>query len=173
MADCPNHLSQEIDATIDHAYRDTRRRVHLVGHSLGGIFARIAAVRRPHRVASVISLGSPFRGLSLHSVIGALSEALRGRIRADRPELPRECGSSRCACAFGQSLGQQWPRSVRQTAIYTKCDGMVDWRYCLSGKPEVDVEVVGTHLGLLFNAEVYRHIANRLAAVTQEGLAAA
>lgn len=164
VADCPNQLSRDLDEAIDRAYRDTGRRVHLVGHSLGGIFARIAAVRRPHRVASVISLGSPFRGLSLHSVIGAVSQALRERVRAERPELPKECGSSRCECAFGQSLGRQWPRSVRQTAVYTRCDGMVDWRYCLSGKPEVDVEVVGTHLGLLFNADVFRHIAYRLAA---------
>jgi hypothetical protein len=41
---------------------------------------------------------------------------------------------------------------------------MVDWRYCLSGKPDIDVEVVGTHLGLPFNATVFRHIADRLAA---------
>jgi hypothetical protein len=39
----------------------------------------------------------------------------------------------------------------------------VDWRYCLSGKPDVDVEVVGTHLGLPVNAAVFRHIAARLA----------
>jgi hypothetical protein len=41
---------------------------------------------------------------------------------------------------------------------------MVDWRYCLSGKADIDVEVVGTHLGLPFNATVFRHIADRLAA---------
>jgi hypothetical protein len=40
---------------------------------------------------------------------------------------------------------------------------MVDCRYCLSGKPHIDVEVVGTHLGLPFNATVFRHIAVRLA----------
>jgi hypothetical protein len=138
--------------------------VHLIGHSLGGIFARSAAVRKPQRVASVITLGSPYRGLMVHSAVLAVSNALRGWIRSTGPEVPDHCASSRCHCAFGRSLGQQWPRSVRQTAVYSKCDGLVDWRYCLSGKPDIDIEVVGTHLGLPFNATVFGHIAVRLAA---------
>jgi pimeloyl-ACP methyl ester carboxylesterase len=163
-ADCPDRLSRQLDETIDRGYAETGRRVHLIGHSLGGIFARSAAVRRPNRVASVITLGSPFRGVVVHSLVLALSNAVRGWIRSTGPEVPVHCASSRCGCTFGRSLGQQWPRSVRQTAVYTKCDGLVDWRYCLSGKPDIDVEVVGTHLGLPFNAGVFGHIAVRLAA---------
>lgn len=163
MADCPNDLARRLDQTIDRAYAETGRRVHLIGHSLGGIFARSAAVRRPGRIASVISLGSPFRGLVMHRVLSALSETTRGWIRQTRPEAPNDCASSRCSCEFGRSLGRRWPRSVRQTAVYTRCDGLVDWRYCLSGKPNVDVEVVATHLGLLFNPEVFGLIARRLA----------
>jgi len=161
-ADCPDRLSRQLDETIDRAYAETGRRVHLIGHSLGGIFARSAAVRRPKRIASVITLGSPYRGLVLHSLIIALSEAVRGWIRSSGLAIPRECATSRCSCAFGRSLGRPWPRSVRQTAVYTKCDGVVDWRYCLSGKPDVDVEVVGTHLGLPFNESVFEQIADRL-----------
>jgi len=162
-AECPDRLSRHLDDTIERAYAETGRRVHLIGHSLGGIFARSAAVRKPKRIASVITLGSPFRGLVLHSFILALSNAVRGLIRSAGPDVPRECASSRCRCTFGQSLGRPWPRSVRQTAVFTKCDGVVDWQYCLSGKPNNDVEVVGTHLGLPFNATVFRHIAVRLA----------
>ena len=163
-ADCPDLLSRRLDKTIDRAYAETGRRVHLVGHSLGGIFARSAAVRRPKRIASVITLGSPFRGLVMHSFVLWLSNATRAWIQSMGTNVPRECASSRCGCCFGRSLGQRWPRSVRQTAIYSKCDGVVDWRYCLSGKPGVDVEVVGTHLGLPFNAAAFGHIALRLAA---------
>jgi pimeloyl-ACP methyl ester carboxylesterase len=162
-ADCPDFLSRRLDETIDRAYQETGRRVHLIGHSLGGIFARSAAVRRPRHIASVITLGSPYRGLAMHSLVIVLSNLLRGRIRKARPAVPRECGLSRCACTFGRSLSRRWPRSVRETAVYTKCDGLVDWRYCLSGKPNTDVEVVGTHFGLPFNPSVFRLIANRLA----------
>ena len=163
-ADCPDLLSRRLDETIDRAYAETGRRVHLIGHSLGGIFARSAAVRRPKRVVSVISLGSPFRGLVMHGVVLSLSNLVRGQIRMARSAVPRECASSRCSCAFGRSLGRRWPCSVRETAVYTKCDGLVDWRYCLSGKSGTDIEVVGTHLGLPFNPSVFRHIAWSLAA---------
>ena len=38
------------------------RPVHLVGWSLGGVFAREVAKRHPDKVAKVITLGSPFSG---------------------------------------------------------------------------------------------------------------
>ena len=167
-ASCPDQLSRQLDATIDRAYTETGRRVHVIGHSLGGIFARSAAVRKPGRVASVITLGSPYRGLVAHRFILGLSDSVRGWILATTPEVAGDCATSRCQCAFGRSLSRQWPRSVRQTAVYTKCDGIVDWRYCLSGKPDIDVEVVGTHIGLPFNATVYAQIAQRLAAPRED-----
>jgi triacylglycerol lipase len=162
-AACPDKLSRELDATIERAHRETKRRVHLVGYSLGGIFARSAAVRKPERVASVITLGTPFRGLRMHRLILGISAGIRGWIQTSDAQVADECATSRCDCAFGRSLGQRWPESVRQTALYTKCDGIVDWRYCVTGKPEADVEVVGTHLGLPYNATVFSHIAARLA----------
>jgi triacylglycerol lipase len=160
-ADCPDRLSRALDETIARAWHDTGRRVHLIGHSLGGIFARSAAVRNPARTASVITLGTPFKGLVANRLVLRISDALRGWIR-NTVTVPRECGSSHCHCAFGKSLANPWPASVRQTAIYTRCDGIVDWRYCMTGRPEVDIEVVGTHLGLPFNERVFRHIAERL-----------
>ena len=162
-ADCPNQLSRDLDATIDRAYADTNRRVHVVGYSLGGVFARSAAVRRPNRISSVITLGTPYRGLVVHRLLVGLSETVRDAIRSANAAALRQCGTSHCQCSFGRSLGRRWPETVRQTAVYSKSDGLVDWRYCLSGKPEVDIEVVGTHLGLPFNAGVFAHIARRLA----------
>jgi hypothetical protein len=49
-----------------------------------------------------------------------------------------------------------------ETAIYTLDDGVVDSRYCRTGNPEKDFEVPGTHVGLAFNASVYKIIAERL-----------
>src|ERR1022692_65093 len=66
-AECPNLLIQhKLTATIEKAYKETGKKVHLVGHSLGGVIARAAASQMPHRVASVITMGSPFRGTSFH-----------------------------------------------------------------------------------------------------------
>jgi hypothetical protein len=38
----------------------------------------------------------------------------------------------------------------------------VDWRFCVTGDPEIDYEVPGTHVGLVFNPGVYRVLAERL-----------
>ena len=164
-ADCPNMLARKLMATIDRAYVETGKRVHLVGHSLGGIFARSAAVRMPDRIASVTTLGSPFRGLVVHPLVLTLAKLVRRRILSQYPKPPRGCATSRCSCAFARSLRRKWPRSVAQTAIYTRADGIVDWRYCRTGDPKVDIEVGGTHLGLIFNSRTYVCIAERLATV--------
>ena len=39
----------------------------------------------------------------------------------------------------------------------------MDWRYCRTMDPEVDVEVPGTHIGMAFNPAVYAVVAERLA----------
>jgi triacylglycerol lipase len=161
--DCPDLLARRLATTITRAHRESGRRVHLVGHSLGGIFARSAAVRMPDHVASVTTLGSPFRGLIMHPAVLRLSNFLRRQVRLRYPMLPGGCGTSRCTCAFGRSLRRRWPRHVRQTAIYTRTDGIVDWRYCLTGESECDIEVAGTHVGLIVNSCVYRHLAHRMA----------
>jgi len=61
------------------------------------------------------------------------------------------------------ALAEEFPASVRQQAIYTKTDGVVDWRCCINDDPETDIEVPGTHVGLAFNPQVYKHIAHFLA----------
>lgn len=170
-ADCPNLLAQQLARTIERACAETGRRVHLVGHSLGGIFARSAAVRMPDRIASVTTLGSPFRGLVVHGFVLALAKLVRRRIRGRHSNPPAGCATSRCSCAFGRSLRRKWPGSIAQMAIYTREDGIVDWRYCRTGDPNVDVEVCGTHLGLIVNSNTYLHIAERLAARSGKGTA--
>lgn len=53
-------------------------RVHLVGHSLGGIVCASAALRRRHRVASVTTINTPWRGTwASYTGSGAIVEALR------------------------------------------------------------------------------------------------
>ena len=167
-ADCPNVLARNLMGTIDRAYAETGQRVHLVGHSLGGIFARSAAVRLPERIASVTTQGSPFRGLVVHPLVLTLGDIVRSHIRNRHPKPPPGCATSRCSCPFARSLRRKWPTSVAQTAIYTRADGIVDWRYCRTGDPTVDVEVGGTHLGLIFNSTTYLCIAERLAAVPRK-----
>jgi pimeloyl-ACP methyl ester carboxylesterase len=164
-AECPNLLIRStLNATIDRARRDTGRKVHLIGHSLGGVIAMSAAAQRPEDVASVVTLGAPFLGATAHPNILRLAERVRKVIQSRHGDavLPG-CYTGQCTCNFVDSLTRTLPPSMLMTAIYTRTDAIVDWHYCVTGDPKSDFEVPGTHIGLVFNPSVYTILANRLA----------
>ena len=165
-AECPNLLIQQrLNESIERALMDTGRKIHLIGHSLGGIIARSVANQRPDDIASVIMLASPFRGTVAHQDGAARS--------GDGPQTDTGASTAKACCPpatpdaapanFLDSLRRKMPTAVLETAIYTRDDGVVDWHYCVTGNPSVDFEVPGTHIGLAFNSSVYTIIANRLA----------
>lgn len=163
-ADCPNLLIRyRLTQTLDQALQQTRRRVHLIGHSLGGLIARSIASQRPDDVASITTLAAPLRGTVAHRSVLTAAQAVRNHILKQHPAgvLP-DCYTARCTCDFLSSLRCELPKDIRQTAIYTRDDGIVDWRYCRTGNAEIDREVPGTHMGLVFNASAYSVIAERL-----------
>ena len=163
--ECPNLLIKRcLNETMDKALAKTGRRIHLIGHSLGGVIARSIAGQRPQDIASVITLGAPFRGTVAHSSILRAAETVRQRILKQHGTgvLPA-CYTGHCTCDFVDSLQRSVPPSVLETAVYTPDDGVVDWRYCRTDNPAADFPVAGTHIGLAFNSSVYTIIANRLA----------
>ncbi len=164
-AECPNILvKQHLIETVERAYAETKKKVHVIGHSLGGVLARAVASQMPDRVASVITLGSPFRGVSVHPLILRAVDIVRGQIhdRNGGDVLPA-CYTGACSCRFLESLVANLPRSVRRTAVFTRSDGIVDWKVCKTGRRANDFEVSGTHIGLVFNPIVYDLVARRLA----------
>jgi hypothetical protein len=76
------------------------------------------------------------------------------------------CYTAGCTCNFLESLVVKLPKSVSQTAIYTKSDGIVDWKVCRTGNPDFDFEVSSTHIGMAFNPIVFDVVAHRLAGKT-------
>ncbi len=164
-ADCPNLLIQRhLADTIATARAETGRKIHLIGHSLGGVIARSVASQRRKDVASVITLASPFRGTVTSRTVLHAAEAIRLRILQEhgRGVLP-DCYTGRCTCNFVSSLKADLPDSIVETAIYTRQDGIVDWRYCMTRNAEADFEVPGTHIGMAFNPAAYTIVAERLA----------
>lgn len=169
-AECPNLLIRtRLNDTIDRALDETGEPIHLIGHSLGGVIARSVAAQRPDDIASVITIASPFRGAVVHSSILRAARAVRSQILEThgRKVMP-DCFTTRCTCSFIENLRGELPLEVMQTAIYTRDDGIVDWRCCLTGEDDDDFEVPGTHIGLVFNPSVYTLIAERLAMAAQE-----
>jgi triacylglycerol lipase len=164
-ADCPNLLiRRHVNESIEQARKASRGKIHLIGHSLGGAIALAAASQMSDCVASVITLGSPIRGVAGHASILRAADLVRKQIleKHGRGVLPA-CYTSRCTCDFLESLKGKLPNSVRQTAIYTKNDGILDWHVCRTGDPEIDVEISATHIGMVFSPLVYSVVAHRLA----------
>ena len=166
-ADCPNLLIQRrLSETVKRALDETGRKIHLIGHSLGGVIARSVAGARPQDIASLITLAAPIQGTVAHRRVIHAAEAVRIRILQEHGDgvLPH-CYTGRCTCNFVGSLQRKVPTSILQTAIYTRQDGVVDWRFCKTEKKGQDFEVRGTHIGMAFNSAAYSIIGKRLAMV--------
>ena len=127
-AECLDLLLGRLLGTVEEARASTGRPVHLIGHSLGGMLARSAAVRRPDRIASVITLGSPFRGIRSHPLVMQATSAVRARIRnrAEQRDDRPDCFTAACRCdtvaALQAPLPPSFPRSrstPRRTASWT------------------------------------------------------
>jgi len=168
-ADCPSVLLEHLLSTTRRAFEDTGRKVHLVGHSLGGVFSRNLAVQHPDMIQSVATLGSPIRGVRAHPWVLSMSDRVRNRIHRKSSKKPhdlrpksKQCFTIDCECGFTRTWRGEFTDEVDQLVIYTKTDGIVDWEMTLTGNPEWDVEVSGTHCGLAWNPEVYRALARHL-----------
>jgi triacylglycerol lipase len=160
-SECPRETMRKLNARLALAYEKFEQPIVVIGQSLGGVYAREIAREQPEMVERVISLGSPLRmprnaaNLAVQAVARSVA-ALRGR--ADG------CLSESCEC--GLMLSDESPPEVPTTHIYSRTDGVVHWESCvdLSGAPTVEnVEVMGSHVGMGLNPDVYRVIADRLA----------
>lgn len=129
--------------------------VSLVGHSLGGIFARELAREFPDKVRQVISLGSPFgEGRMSGSIPARLFTALN-----PPEEIPVD-----------QDVLSHAP-PVPTTAIYSKGDGIVNWQtsFQRNGHAQTQsIQVRGSHCGMTLNPSIWLLIAECLATDTDD-----
>ncbi len=148
----PESYEDRLVGEIDEAFAETHQKVHLLGHSLGGIVVRAIAARRAEKVKTVTTLGSPLFGEPEDIITPAVLKAAEFWIPIirDRNRLEKRKQE------ISQSLSHM---GVRVTSIYTKRDGIVDWRYCKDPNPENDnIEVTGSHMALIYNRDVDRHL---------------
>lgn len=133
---------------IHHA---TGRKVSLVGWSLGGVYARDLALQAPEVVRSVVTLGSPFANDVRATNATPLYEALSGETVGENSELLK-------------AIAGDLP--VPATSIYSRTDGIVNWRTCLLHPSDTaeNIEVhLASHIGLGVNPAALWAVADRLA----------
>lgn len=123
--------------------------VHVIGQSLGGIFAREMARRHPQCVRSVVTLCTPVRF--------PVQTPLAGFVKV--------LGPFHDAAWAAQAGAIAEPLPVPVTAIYSRNDGIVDWRQCLQDENEIcrNICVAGAHSTMGSNPAAQVEIAMALA----------
>ena len=165
-AECPNILCDRLIQTIEKAFQETGRRVCLIGHSLGGTIALSAAISQPDQVAQVVTLASPFRSIVVNPLIRVVADAVRTSIflRHNEEEIEPNCYTPTCGGSCTQRQRKEdIPDSVDTIAVYSKSDGVVDWKGCIYEDSRLNREIRdGTHVGLAFHPDSYIIIATDL-----------
>ncbi|HWI43079.1 MAG TPA: alpha/beta fold hydrolase [Nocardioides sp.] len=155
-----------IEARLEQLAERRGSRVQLVGHSLGGMIARGLAARRPDLISGIVTMGSPMRAPAAHHAL--LTRGVRVLNRLADAGLPgvmsSDCVSGECAHLSFVESQEPVRQDVAMTNIYSKRDGIVDWRACIDpqGRP---VEVRTSHVGMALDPRVLAHVGQAL--VTQ------
>lgn len=161
--DCAERALGRIESRLRRLAERVENRVVLIGQSRGGELARVAAVRNPDLVSTVVMLGSPvLHPLSVGpAVLGAVRSLARLGDLGVPGMLSSECGDGPCCAAFREDLLAPLPATVRGVAIYSRSDGIVAWEACLDPCAE-HIEVESSHGGMSVNLDVYRVLARIL-----------
>ena len=161
---CTLDAAADLEARIESIAIRRGTRVSIVGHSLGGLLARGLAVRRPDLIAGIVTMGSPMLAPGAHHI--ALTAGVEALVRLSRAGLPglmaEECVAGTCARQSFDESRQPMPPGVGFTAVYSRRDGIVDWRACVD--PEaLAVEVTASHVGMALDPRVIDEVTRALA----------
>jgi pimeloyl-ACP methyl ester carboxylesterase len=134
---------------IDKLHASSARKLSLVGWSLGGVYARLLASRRPEAVRCVVTLGAP----------------LTGNPKATSAWRVYEWVSGQQVEASNGRLRQRPPSHVPTTSIFSRSDGIVAWQCSVDspGPRTENIEVAASHIGLGVHPGVLYALADRLA----------
>lgn len=140
--------AERLLAAVAALHAETGERVTLIGVSLGGIMARLAAHRLPASVREVVTISSPFAGLASATNVWRAFELLSGE-RVTSPRVLR------------QSAEAARPLAVPATAIWSRSDGLVAGAICRDQHGDA-VEVRSNHIFVQLRPQVLRTVADVL-----------
>jgi triacylglycerol lipase len=152
---CTLAAAAELESRIESIAIKRQARVHVVGHSLGGLLARGLAVRRPDLISGIVTMGSPMLAPGAHH--GLLTAGVDVLVRLSRAGIPglmsEECVAGSCARQSFEESRQPLSADVSFTAVYSQRDGIVDWRACIDPSAHA-VEVTASHVGMALDPHV-------------------
>ena len=166
---CSQDACERLEARLEELAAETGARVVIVGQSRGGVLARALGARRPDLVSGIVTLGSPVLSqLAVHPLVLA-QVLLVGAMGTGRvPGLfSIDCLRGECCEPFRADLARDFPPEVGYVAIYSRTDGIVDWRSCLDPGASDLVDIPASHCGMSLNHHAYRAVAVALRAFAE------
>jgi pimeloyl-ACP methyl ester carboxylesterase len=145
------NVLQTLVVQLEEIAQESGRKVSIIGWSLGGLLGRYLALERPHLVRQVVSLASPFSGPPSRSKVDWLCRVVTKKSKTFNND-------------FFAFIRQPLP--VPSTAMYSRSDGIVEWKRCVHETMhplQEDVEVQSSHSGMGYHPTVLLVIADRLA----------
>jgi triacylglycerol lipase len=141
------------------------QKVAIVGQSRGGCIARVLAVRRPDLVSGIVALGAPMvEPFAIHPVVRLQVYAVGALGTLGAPGMFRHsCRKGKCCERFWEDLAGDFPKGVGFLSVYSKTDGVVNWRACLD-PAAAHLEIEASHVGMAVNVHAYQAIARALEA---------
>ena len=154
--DCSEAAVSRLEQCLERFCEAQGESAFIVGQSRGGTFARVLAVRRPDLVRGIVTLGSPHVApLAVHPIVWVQGAALATLGSIGVPGIAsHSCLTGDCCKRFTQDLRADFPSRVRFVAVYSRTDGIVDWRACLDPAAR-QVEVDSTHCGMSVHGDVF------------------
>jgi triacylglycerol lipase len=161
--DCSAAAIERLERRLERHVERHGRKAVLLGQSRGGCLSKVLAARRPDVVQGLITLGSPqIDPFAVHPLVRLQVRAVAGLGRLGAPGLfSSACLEGECCASFWRDLAEPLPKGIASVSIYSKSDGVVDWRSCLDPHAE-QVEVHASHCGMAVNAAAFRAIATAL-----------
>ena len=159
---CSDRTLTKVMPRVEEIAASWDQKVTLVGHSRGGLLGRAIASARPDLVERLITLAAPISDpfAVKNLTLAAAANMARNRLQHQPDLLQRGCMTEACACPYGEFFRAEL-KGPPLISLFTRHDDVVHWEACLVDGAR-NIEVRGTHVGLLASRNVYVALAHAL-----------
>ncbi|HZG50424.1 MAG TPA: hypothetical protein VEY90_12955 [Thermoleophilaceae bacterium] len=161
---CSGAVLPRLEQLLERLVAEQGQRAAIVGQSRGGTLAKVLARRRPELVCGIVTLGSPqIDPLAIHTLVRLQVRAISRLGSLGVPGLfTRGCMDGDCCASFWEDLAAPLAPDVGFVSVYSKSDGVVDWRSCLDPAATELVEIGASHCGMAVSAPAWREVGRAL-----------